>query len=702
MDGVARGMADASMADGEQKGKGSPCKLLALPGSAFGLVMGFLDAREAQALRTSCRVFALVTAHLMRAASACYDVHDADDFLRRPTIAVVHPWVALCKRYSSLSPYTAQEWDILVQLAFLRGKLSALLLYRSTQQIGSMVVDTLCMKLLPPEFSDLILQSSEACISALDIPPALLDAARSCQRQVYLGAVNSSIHSGAGNDVDDEDLDDVDDVDEDLEHADGEMKANGTDDLMEDSSSMGDWRTDNAKRSPRGASRQSREQHGDAMSIPRTRSRSEGEEDEDMAPSDETGAKSGHRGQGQEQQQKCQQRQLHKAHDASTDDGDVEMAVSESAAEQQQHEKLAASAGSRSTSTGTKGFPAAAATSFASRSNSRNSTISKEAVAPQNIGCSSSSVSSGLKNSTHSKNEDAAFREQDKLQSASVGENDFDPEDAESEEVAERLAILSGSSRSEDFYHQKQDALNAIVNLVENQFAFCSRVLRFPLWNAACSVAEATQNKILTSERVASLYTNGFCIIDDFISEGAVRAVFQRCVDFVKMTNSVLNLPADELEKLGLPEPSSFFMMRGDPPSARGDCLLWLNREVPPGSKPPFSGVMDQFTLLYEELGSVVKLQGGREAQLAFYPDQGESYRRHRDATPDDATKITDNRRISAICYCNPNWDESHGGKPVLDLRPLPGRLVVFLSGLLDHEVRPSFHGRVAITNWFW
>lgn len=34
------------------------------------------------------------------------------------------------------------------------------------------------------------------------------------------------------------------------------------------------------------------------------------------------------------------------------------------------------------------------------------------------------------------------------------------------------------------------------------------------------------------------------------------------------------------------------------------------------------------------------------------------------------------------------------------EIEPLPGRLVVFLSGAIDHEVLPSFGLRVAVSSW--
>ena len=39
-------------------------------------------------------------------------------------------------------------------------------------------------------------------------------------------------------------------------------------------------------------------------------------------------------------------------------------------------------------------------------------------------------------------------------------------------------------------------------------------------------------------------------------------------------------------------------------------------------------------------------------------------------------------------------------GEPVVNIDPLPGRLIVFLSGAIDHAVLPSHQSRVALTPW--
>ena len=38
--------------------------------------------------------------------------------------------------------------------------------------------------------------------------------------------------------------------------------------------------------------------------------------------------------------------------------------------------------------------------------------------------------------------------------------------------------------------------------------------------------------------------------------------------------------------------------------------------------------------------------------------------------------------------------------KGYMDVEPIGGRCLAFLSGAMDHEVQPSFGDRVAVTTW--
>lgn len=107
----------------------------------------------------------------------------------------------------------------------------------------------------------------------------------------------------------------------------------------------------------------------------------------------------------------------------------------------------------------------------------------------------------------------------------------------------------------------------------------------------------------------------------------------------------------------------------------------------------------------------------GGEEQLACYGPGAKGYARHRDADASDGSggpsQGTADRRVTAIVYLSPAWRPQHGGclrvwpadpaaRP-LDVEPLPGRLVLFLSGCMDHQVLPVFNDdRVAYTTWFY
>ena len=45
-------------------------------------------------------------------------------------------------------------------------------------------------------------------------------------------------------------------------------------------------------------------------------------------------------------------------------------------------------------------------------------------------------------------------------------------------------------------------------------------------------------------------------------------------------------------------------------------------------------------------------------------------------------------------------WDVDDSNAPVLKIPPVGGRLVIFLSGAVDHEVLPSHANRFALTAW--
>lgn len=89
--------------------------------------------------------------------------------------------------------------------------------------------------------------------------------------------------------------------------------------------------------------------------------------------------------------------------------------------------------------------------------------------------------------------------------------------------------------------------------------------------------------------------------------------------------------------------------------------------------------------------------------QLAVYPGDGARYVAHHDGFAGDPA-----RRATVILYLNPAWNPDHGGclrvwlpGGPLDLAPIGGRMVCFLSDRVEHAVLPTYATRRAATAWF-
>jgi len=137
----------------------------------------------------------------------------------------------------------------------------------------------------------------------------------------------------------------------------------------------------------------------------------------------------------------------------------------------------------------------------------------------------------------------------------------------------------------------------------------------------------------------------------------------------------------------------------------RGDFTCWLREPLLP---------MEQVLLRrMEEL----RLQLNREAFLglfelelhyAKYPP-GSAYARHVDQPMGNWQ-----RRVSLVLYLNPDWQRTDGGMlrihgvtdggardGFIDIEPLGGRLVCFLTSAREHEVLEARCERLSISGWF-
>ncbi len=133
--------------------------------------------------------------------------------------------------------------------------------------------------------------------------------------------------------------------------------------------------------------------------------------------------------------------------------------------------------------------------------------------------------------------------------------------------------------------------------------------------------------------------------------------------------------------------------------SIRGDHIQWL--------EPGQSACCDQYLARMDELRQTLNREfflglDEFECHFAFYPP-GAFYKAHLDRFRDD-----DCRTVTAVTYLNADWLPDHGGcmrlylgEQTLDIPPLAGSLLVFLSAQLLHEVLPTNTERLSLTGWF-
>lgn len=138
-------------------------------------------------------------------------------------------------------------------------------------------------------------------------------------------------------------------------------------------------------------------------------------------------------------------------------------------------------------------------------------------------------------------------------------------------------------------------------------------------------------------------------------------------------------------------------------PEIRSDSVLWFGDD--PGG---VLGVyLERLEALRAELNRTLYLGlFAFEGHFAAYPP-GSYYRKHLD----QFIGIGE-RTVTAILYLNEDWEAADGGQlrlyvdpqddeAYVDVEPLAGRLVTFLSARFLHEVLPARRERLSVTGWF-
>ena len=152
----------------------------------------------------------------------------------------------------------------------------------------------------------------------------------------------------------------------------------------------------------------------------------------------------------------------------------------------------------------------------------------------------------------------------------------------------------------------------------------------------------------------------------------------------------------------------------------RGDQVAWAEeaRERHPDLPRALSPVLWRLDALADGLSrrlpDAAHISWRGDVQLARY-GEGARYVRHVDNTCTHGQGARCNgRRLSAVYYVNPAWEDGHGGalrilrmrdgaeRPLADVSPRWDRVCLFWSDVrTPHEVLPAHAARFAATTWY-
>ncbi|MCB0426008.1 MAG: 2OG-Fe(II) oxygenase [Mangrovimonas sp.] len=194
-------------------------------------------------------------------------------------------------------------------------------------------------------------------------------------------------------------------------------------------------------------------------------------------------------------------------------------------------------------------------------------------------------------------------------------------------------------------------------------------------------------------ERIISdLLESGYSITDAFFSEQEVA---------ILRASLLTKYEEDNFKKAAIGNRTNEVIAK----SIRGDFILWLDESKMDATEAVFFNKVNDLVRYLNKTCFLGILQ--KEFHYALYP-KGTFYKRHLDTFQND-----DRRKLSFVFYLNDEtWKPENGGELVLYLQenthevpkivyPMPGRVVVFESQELEHEVKPVLESqRLSITGW--
>lgn len=195
----------------------------------------------------------------------------------------------------------------------------------------------------------------------------------------------------------------------------------------------------------------------------------------------------------------------------------------------------------------------------------------------------------------------------------------------------------------------------------------------------------------LYEQIISDLVNQHFSIVENFFSNEEVSKLRASLLEKYK---------EDEFKKAAIGNHFNETILK----SVRGDFILWIDEAKANEAEAMFFNKTNDLIRYLNRTCFMGILQ--KEFHYALYP-KGTFYKRHIDTFQND-----DRRKLSIVCYLNDeNWQAENGGELVLYLNhegimeekaiyPFPGRVVIFESQIIEHEVKPVNTKRLSITGW--
>jgi len=190
---------------------------------------------------------------------------------------------------------------------------------------------------------------------------------------------------------------------------------------------------------------------------------------------------------------------------------------------------------------------------------------------------------------------------------------------------------------------------------------------------------------------ISGLLEDNYCVVENFFNLEEVGMLRKTLLD---------KYEKDDFKKAAIGNRTNENIEK----SVRGDFILWINEADAGESELIFFNKLNSLIEYLNKTCFLGILQ--KEFHYALY-SEGTFYKRHLDTFQND-----DRRKLSLVCYLNDeDWKPENGGELVIykeengvevakNIYPLPGRMVIFESQMLEHEVKPVKTTRLSITGW--